>query len=213
VVSADHVGAYADYAGLRVRDRIVVNARAVEYTQGELHELKTSAVESAALALAAFGGALAASELHPKLAGPLLVGAVGMTFLAARAFVRRYLRVEDLAFDRDALAIPEVRRYAERASTPERRRRVAASVRAALDASAGDVRRVEENRARLEELEAALLDEELALDPSAAVALDRLSSGGWDTLYGCLLPDEELRARLQRILAGFGAVPAAGGRT
>jgi hypothetical protein len=180
-----------------------MNARAVEHAEGRLHELKALSIGGGALALGTFSAALAATQLHPELAVPLLLGAMTVALVAMRAFVRASLLVEDVAADTDALTIPEVRRYALRISAPERRRRLAASIRSALDASHGDVPRVEANRDRLEELEAALLDERLALDPALAVALDGLSTRGWDTFYGSTVPPDELRSSLQRILTGF----------
>jgi hypothetical protein len=179
-----------------------MNARAVEHAEGRLRELKAAQLGGAALTLVTFGAALAATELHRELAIPLLLGALTMAFLAARAFVREHLLIEDLALDRDAQAIPQVRRSALRASAPKHRRLVAASIRGALDASSGRVARVEANRSRLEQLEAALLDERLDIDPASAVALERLTQTG-SAFYGSVPPDDELGSRLQRILAGF----------
>jgi hypothetical protein len=180
-----------------------MNARAVEDAHGQLRDLRAKALENAALAFVAFGAALVATGVRPNLAVPLLLGALTTAFLAARAFVRAHLLVEELALDRDALAIPEVRAYALRAAAPARRRHAAASIRAALDASGGAVDRVEANRRRLEELEGALLDERLTFDPSSAVDLYWLALGGWDAFYGSAVPSAEVAARLLRILSGF----------
>jgi hypothetical protein len=180
-----------------------VDARAVERAQVELHELKVQGVEDLAVAAAAFGAALACTWLLPEAGAPLLVGALGVAFLGVRALIRRYLLLEDLAVDRDAYTIAEVRRLALKGASPEHRRHLAASLRQALDGSPYGVnKRVEANRALLEEIVAALEDDRLALDPAAAVVLDRVLTDG-SCLYDSLLPADEQRSRLRQVLSGF----------
>jgi HPt (histidine-containing phosphotransfer) domain-containing protein len=175
----------------------------VEQAAKRLHDLRVRTVEGGALAAASFAGAVAAGRLYPALAVPLLVGGAATAFLGMRALVCRHLLIEDLAADRDAFLIREVHRFALRAASAENRRLVADSLRGVLDSSAGDVRRVEANRARLQELVAALLDERLALDAHSAAALDRLRTEGWRPLYSPAVSSEEARSRLQQILNGF----------
>ena len=183
-----------------------MDARSVERAEAQLHELKLQGLEDFVLAGVAFAAALAGSRLLPALAVPLLVAGMGVALLGMRALVRRYLLLEDLACERDAYLIPEVRAVAERAATPEHRRRLACAIREALNPPwCGLNPRVEANRDLLVELEAALHDEQLAFDPAAAVALDRLLGAGEDNLYTPSLPADELRSRLRRILDAFAA--------
>ena len=180
-----------------------MTARAIESASTRIADLRGRTAEEGALAAGAFAAALLATQLAPRLAVPLLLGALWASYVAMRDFVRRQLLLEDLACDRDAQAIPAVRRLAQRSAAAEHRRLVAASIRAALEASSGRVARVEAHRELLEELAAALVDARLGLDPAAAVALDRLRLGGWDALYGSAPPADELGSRLRRILDGF----------
>jgi hypothetical protein len=182
-----------------------MNARAVERAETQLHELSVQAVEGIALGAVSFGAALAGTRFLPEAAAPLLVGGMGVSFLGVRALVRRYLLLEDLALDRDAYSIAAVRSLAQRSASPENRRRLAASIRGALDATSYGVNeRVEANRELLEELVAALEDERLALDPAASVTLDRLlTDGSTSCLYDSVVPADELRSRLRRVVSGF----------
>lgn len=180
-----------------------MTARAIEHESARLTGMRTRVVEGATLAAGTFAAALLATELAPDLAVPLLLGALWMTAVAMRAFVRRHLLIEDLALDREAHAIPAVRKLALRASSPEHRKLVAASIGAVLEASAGRVERIEAQRELLEELAADLVDERLSLEPAAAVALDRLTVEGWDAFYGSAVPADELGSQLRRILGGF----------
>jgi hypothetical protein len=181
-----------------------VDARSVERAEARLHDLKLQSLEDFLLAAAALAAALVGTRLLPAASVPLLVGGTGVAFLGMRAVVRRYLLLEELAVDRDAYLIPEVRAAAARAASPEHRRRLAAAIREALNPSwSSTSERVEANRALLLELAAALEDKELVLAPAAAVALDRLLLAGEDNLYSPTLPPDELRSRLRRILDGF----------
>jgi hypothetical protein len=182
---------------------MTMNARSLEQAEERLHDLRVRTVEGGALAAASLAAAVAAGRLYPALAVPLLAGGVATAFLGMRAFVRRHLLIEDLAADRDAFLIDEVHRFALRAASAENRRLVADSLRGVLDASGPEVERVEANRARLEELAAALLDEHLALDLDSAVLVDRLRTDGWRPLYSSTVSGEDARSRLQQILDGF----------
>jgi len=183
----------------------VMNARAVEHAQLELHELKVQSVEDLALAAVALATALAGTRLLPAAAVPLLFGGIGVAFLGVRALVRRYLLLEDLVADRDAYAIADVYRLAVWTASPQRRHQLAVSLRCALGGSSYGVNeRVETNRDLLEELVRALEDYRLALDPAAAVALDRLlTDGSARPLYDSAVPADELRSRLRQVLNGF----------
>ena len=181
-----------------------MDARRVESTELELRDLKLRGFEGIALAAAALAGACGASVVLPALALPLLIGGIGVGFLGASVLIRRHLLLEDLAGDRDAYAIAEVRALALRAATSAHRHALAQSLRRALDGTSyGVAARVEANRALLEELVAALEDDKLALDPARAVALDRLLTDGTSALYGSIVPADELRSRLTQVLNGF----------
>jgi hypothetical protein len=180
-----------------------MSARDVEQLGRRLRDLNERAAGELALAGVAFVLALLATELRPDLVVPLLAGAVGLTALGIVAFVRSHLLVEDAAADRDAYLLPAVRRFGERAASPGHRRELAAWIRRAVAVSPELAsRRVDENRAALEELRDDLERPDLPLEPACAVALDRLLQDGG--LYDGDLPAEELRSRLTQILAGFG---------
>jgi hypothetical protein len=183
-----------------------MDARSVERAEIQLHELRLQGLCDFVLAGVAFAAALAGSRLLPPLAVPLLVAGMGVALLGMRALVRRYLLLEDLAVDRDAYLIPEVRAVALRAASREHRRRLACAIREALNPTwCGGNPRVEANRDLLLEMGAALEDEALTLDPAAAIALDRLLTAGECNLYSSGLPADELRSRLRRILDAFTA--------
>jgi hypothetical protein len=181
-----------------------MDARSVERAEVQLHELRFQGLCDFVLAGVAFAAALAGSRLLPPLAVPLLVGGMGVAVLGMRALVRRYLLLEDLAVDRDAYLIPEVRAVALRAASREQRHRLASAIREALNPCwCGTNPRVEANLDLLAEIGVALEDERLTLDPCAAIALDRLLTAGECNLYSPGLPVDELRSRLRRVLDGF----------
>jgi len=91
-----------------------ITAHEVDRAAKQLGELKSQTVEDAVLAVVSFGLALAASWYLPSLAIPLTVGAMVMTILAGRAFVKRFWLIEDLAADDDAYRIPAVHDYVMR---------------------------------------------------------------------------------------------------
>jgi hypothetical protein len=185
-----------------------MDARSVERAEAQLHELELQERGDFLLAALAVGVALAASRLLSPLAAPLLVGGLGVTLLGVRALVRRYLLLEDLAADRDAYVIPEVRQVALRAASLEHRHVLAGSIRDALDPPWAEPEpRVASNRDVLDEIATALDDPRLALDPASAVALDRLLTDGDRGLYSPDLPADELRSRLRRILGAFTPAP------
>jgi hypothetical protein len=163
-----------------------MTARQIEQAGTKLHDLHARAVGDLALAAVAFALAVAAGQLRPSLALPLLAGATAVTFLGARAFVQHSFLVEDLAVDPDAYVLADVRRYGTRAASLEHRRALAGALRAAL--------REEDVSLELIELVAALEDEARPLPPYAVVCLER-------SLLQSASPDEvrsQLRALLDR---------------
>ena len=184
-----------------------MTARDVELLDRRLGELNERAVGQLALAWVAFGFALVASEWRKDLAVPLLVGAIALTGLGLSAFIRKTLLVEDAAADREAYVVDEVRRYAARLATRERRHDDADSIRRLLDQPALAIAgRIEANRATLEAIAVDLERDDLVLDPVSAVSLDRLLRRPEESaLYNVDLPAECVRSRLVQIEAGFRA--------
>lgn len=180
------VGGAADSGGM--------TARQVEEASIRLRELRIQYAEDLALAVAAAGFALGATQVSPVLAVPLLVGAVGLGALGIRAFVRRALLVEDLAADEDAYRIDSVRRYAARVASPDGRRQLAHALRA--DPS----ERLAAARTELDALAAVLEDERTPIEPHDFVALDRWIHDPAGTFRDPSVPAVELRSRLRRIL-------------
>jgi len=180
-------------------------ARAIDDAAAELRELRATEREDLGLALVALAASLVATHAAPSIALPLFLGAVWVAVLGLRATIRRFELVQQLWGDRDAYAIREVRKRAEREATLARRRSAASRIRALVE-GAYDERLVEvepELRALVAELE----DARLALDPVAAVVCAQLLT---DVVESPLLrperPVEELRARVTRARAGFAAV-------
>lgn len=182
-------------------------ARAVDDAGARLRELHREEWEDLALAGAALALAAAASALAPSLAVPLFVGGLASGILGVRALWRHWDLVDRLAGDRDAYVIPEVRAYASRWSTRERRLTLAAIVRAHVaPAGPSPPRDLGDAARELEALAAELEDDDLELDPACAVACFRLVS---EPAESPLLDDGRSRAALhdevRRIRAGFSA--------
>ena len=180
-------------------------ARDVESLGRRLSGLQAQAIERLTLATVAFGGALAASELRKDLALPLLVGGVAVTVLGLAAFVRRETLLDDVACDRDAFALPAVRRYAARLTTMPRRRDDAASIRRVLrNHELPTAERVEANRDTLECLAQELEREDLVFDPVCAVKLEHLLLRPEESaLFRAELPASDLHSALVQIEAGL----------
>ena len=167
-----------------------MTARQIDDATERLRDLRLRGTEELAVGATALVIALAATQLRPALAAPLLAGAVVVSFLGVVALVRRSFLIEDLAAERDAYVIPAVRRFGRRAVSPPHRRLLAGKLRAS---------RLEAACPELDELIADLEDDSLRWEPSAAVALER-----WlDEPPGS---DADARARLRSVLAGFESV-------
>jgi hypothetical protein len=157
------------------------------------------------LAALAFGLAVAATQVRPALALPLLVGGLAVGALGMRALWRRWDLVERLAGEGDAYVIPEILAYASREATMERRHSFAALIRSRLPhPGLVSEARVVAVADELEALASELDDSALALDPAAAVACMRLLSDVAESpLLNPALPHEELRSRVRQIRSGF----------
>lgn len=171
----------------------------------ELHGLRQEEWVNAALAALAFGLALGASELAPGVALPLLVGGLTATFLAVRAFWRRWDLLDRLALDRDAYRIPEVRLRADRSATMENRHVLAGSIRRLLEPPGYPrAARVRANAEGLEALARELEDPTLSLEPACAVACTQLLiEATVSPLFNEALPADDAGARVRQIRAGF----------
>jgi hypothetical protein len=190
--------------------RFEMYAREVEEARASLKELRLTEREDLALAVLAFGAALAATQLYPQLAFPLFLGGVVVGVLGIRAVVREWDLVDRLTGDCDAYVIPRVAECAAREATLERRSMMAATIRAVAPApDHPNESRIEAVTAELETLARDLEDDALELDPAAAVACMRLFTevDRRGPLFDEFVPVEELRARIRHVLTGF--TPAA----
>jgi hypothetical protein len=189
------------------RVHLTMYARAVDDAATRLRELRHEEWEDLGLAALALGLAVAATQVRPALALPLFVGGLAAWALGIRALWRRWDLVDRLAGERDAHVIPEVRNYALRETSMERRRGLAAYVRRTLQESAlARETRVMAAAEELEALASELEDDKLVLDPASAVACVRLLSDvAGSPLLNRGLPTQELRSRVSQIRSGFAA--------
>jgi hypothetical protein len=188
-----------------------VYARAIDEASTRLRELRQEERWELALAGAALAASLAATQVLPELAAPLFIGALVIGARGACALWRRWDLVERLSGERDAHVITEVRAFALREATMERRRCCAGHLRAMLREArlAGDARLLAVAD-ELEELATALEDDGLTLEPACAVACVRLLSDVTQSpLLNRALPSEDLRSRVRQIRSGFSAQPLA----
>jgi hypothetical protein len=192
---------------LRATDTRGTHARAVEDAGARLRELRHEEWQDFALAGLTFGLAMAATELVPQIAVPLLVGGLAPAVLGMRALWRRWDFVDRLAGERDAHTIPEVAAYALRETTVEKRRMFAALIRSRLgQAGNDDLRESDGPAAELVALARELEDEDLELDPASAIACLRLVSEPTESpLLNPAMPRENLRSSAHRIRSGFTA--------
>jgi hypothetical protein len=177
-----------------------VNARQLDEATTRLHDLRAQSVGDLVLAFVATGLALTATQLRPMLAIPFLLGAIAVGFLGVQAHVRRVFLVEDLADDRDAYSIPDVRRFGERATTPEHRRQLARSIRVEMTDSSYEAARLATVRVELGQLVAILEDEQRTLEPYSLVTLEHWLNDPGGSFRNPLVPVVELRSRLRCLL-------------
>ena len=176
-------------------------ARAVDEAATRLRDLRREEREDLGLGLAALALSLAASRFYPPLAIPLFIGGLAIGGLGVRALWRRWDLVDRLSGEREAFVIPEVLASASRATTMARRHAAAASLRIYLGSESADLRPL---AGELEVLASELDDEELALDPAAAVACSRLVDELTSVSLGEReVPPDELWLRVREIKGGF----------
>lgn len=182
-------------------------ARAVEQADTRLRELRQQERGELALAATALMASVVATEVLPALAAPLFIGGLLVGMLGARALWRRWDLLERLSGERDAHVISEVRAFASREATMERRHSFAARIRGWLRAAthANDARLLAVAD-ELEALASELEDDDLTLEPASAVACFRLLSDiGQSPLLNPALPPGDLRSRVRQIRSGFKA--------
>jgi len=180
-------------------------ARAVDDAGARLRDLRREEWQDLALAGVALVLAIAATQRVPSLALPLFVAGLVSGVRGVRALWRHWDLVDRLAGEPDAYGIAEVRAYASREATMDRRRTFAALIRHHLEMTnatspAGLGRAAAELAALADELE----DETLALDPASAVACSRLlNEPAQSPLLDPALPREDIRSSTRRIRRGF----------
>jgi hypothetical protein len=132
-------------------------------------------------------------------------GGLTGTALGLRAAYRRWDLLDRLVAEPDAYAIAEVRALALAESAPERRHSLAISLRLILNAPGARINaRVAGAAEDLEGLVHDLDDDELVLDPAAAVACARLLSDPTNSpLLDATARAEDVRSRVQQIRSGF----------
>lgn len=187
-------------------------ARAVDDASARLHELRQEEWQELALAALALGLALMATQIRPALAMPLFIGGVAVGGRGLTALWRRWDLVDRLAAEPDARAIAEIRAYASREATMERRHWYAAMIRGTLaHHEPALVARTSTAAEALEALAGELNDSTLGLDPACAVACARLvSDPAQSPFLNPALPPEELLSRVHQIRSGFTALSREG---
>lgn len=181
-----------------------MHARAVDEAAARLRDLRREGWADLGLAVLVLGLAVGATQVHPRLALPLLIGGFFALALGVRALWRRWELVERLAAEGDAYVILEVRDYASRETGMERRQRFAALIRSTLELStAAAEQRLLAVADELEDLASELEDDGLTLEPASAVACHRLLSEPGSPLFDPAVRDGELRSRIRRIRSGF----------
>jgi hypothetical protein len=202
----EHVGTGTDaVAGSGAHSWGTMYARAVDDAAIHLRELRHEEWAGFGSGALAIGLSLAATQVRPALALPLFLGGVVVGVLGARAYWRRWALLDELADKRDAYVLRDVVAYASREATMDRRRTFAAFIRAVVrEPGFGCEQRVRGAAGDLHALGMELDDEELELDPAAAVACLRLvSDPALSPLINPVLPPEDLRSRIFQIRSGF----------
>jgi hypothetical protein len=203
--AANGLGPATDGVGAPRADCLfTMYARAVDDAAERLRDLRREGWADLGLAVLVLGLAIGATQVHPRLALPLLIGGLLVLALGVRALWRRWELVEHLAAEGDAYVIAEVRAYASRETSLERRQSFAALIRSTLELStAAGQQRLLGVADELEELASELEDDDLTLDPACAVACQRLLSDPGSPLFDPAVPPGELRWRIRRIRSGF----------
>jgi hypothetical protein len=180
-------------------------ARAVDEYAVRIRELRSTERDHLVLGAVALALAVGSTQVWPELALPLFLGGFFVLVTGMRALWRRWDLVDQLAGERDAYVISEVRAYGAREAAMERRRILAASIRHRLTWPGLDVDgRLTASAGQLEALAAELEDDSLALDPVCATACKRLLFDATDSpLLNVGIPAQDVASQISRIRAGF----------
>jgi hypothetical protein len=194
-----------------------VNARDVERAGADversMHRVRRCLVAGGVVA--AIAGA--AVSFSPRFAVALSVGCVLLLSIAVALWLSRIERIERLALDPAAYAIPAVARYGARACALRERRRLASVIQAMVCERGHPldlhlVIRASRYAPQLETLARELASPATQVQPPMAVACRRLITRPVESpLYNPNLPEEDLRALLLRIRAGISSGGPGGG--
>ena len=190
-----------------------MTARELETAAAEIRSRSRIALERFLVSLVSAALVPAALQLSGALSVATGLGAGVLAGLGAFALTGRRLLLERLSLEPDALAIPEVRAFGERLTTPRARARLAA----AITSMVGDafkpasrlrclflVDRVAAYARELDAIARDLCSPSVRVDPvSAARCRWLLTNAAENPLYDRRLPAEELGSILQRIRAGM----------
>ncbi|MGZ4171434.1 MAG: hypothetical protein ACXVSE_09775 [Solirubrobacteraceae bacterium] len=186
-----------------------MNAREVETAAADversLHRAQHCVIAAGVVAVIAGG----AAPLFPGFAIALGVGAALELCLAAVLWLSRRERIERLALEPSAYAIPAVARFGARVCALRERRRLAAFIDAVIHERGHPlelhlVSRAGRYAQLLETLARELASPAARVEPAVAVACRRLLTRPVESpLYNPNLPAEDLRALLLRIRAGI----------
>ncbi|MFL5864819.1 MAG: hypothetical protein ACJ780_29335 [Solirubrobacteraceae bacterium] len=196
-----------------------MNAREVDLAAADvdrsLHRARRSLIASGAVAAIA----LAVAPFSSAFAVALGVGAAPEFGAAVIVWLSRRERIERLALDPSAYAIPAVARLGARVCALRERRRLAAFIDAVVHERGHPlelhlVLRVSRYARLLETLARELASPGARVEPAMAVACRRLLTRPVESpLYNPNLPEEDLRALLLRIRAGISGGEVSGGLT
>jgi hypothetical protein len=190
-----------------------MSAREIEEIARDLRAKRRRALEALPLSLACGALAPVAWLFTSRLGLALAVGAAVQLVLALDAYLRWRLRLEELATDASAHAIPEVRSFAARLARPAARRRLANTIHSMVVEVARPRRRhdmlylpdrVIRYARELDALSRDLLSPRVRVEPvSMARCMWLVTQAAENPLYDPRLPAEDLGAILRRIRAGF----------
>lgn len=178
-----------------------------------MHRVRRCLVASGGVA--AVAGVMVA--FSPRFAVALGAGCVVLMAIAVVLWLARRERIERLALDPQAYAIPAVARFGARACALRERRRVASVIQAVVRERAHPLElhlviRASRYAQQLETLARELASPAAQVQPPMAVACRRLITRPVESpLYNPNLPEEDLRALLLRIRAGISTAGPAGG--
>jgi hypothetical protein len=190
-----------------------MSAREIEEVAGDLRAKRRRALEALPLSLACGALAAVAWQFSPRLGLALAVGGAVQLVLALAACLRWRLRLEELATEPSAHAIPEVRSFAARLARPEARRRLANTIQSMVVEVARPHRRYDtlylpdrvlRYARELDALARDLVSPKVRVEPvSMARCKWLLTQAAENPLYDPRLPAEDLGAILRRIRAGI----------